>query len=78
MNSQDISNAMRTVAEDMAAQAMREGKSLYKVNSRTVQGGRYATNRAGAEVVETQRDYRDVRHRVLVNISKTFRMRGGG
>ena len=78
MNSQGVSNAMRAVAEDMAAQAMREGKSLYRVNSRTVQGGWSASNRAGAEVTHADYDYRDRRRGTLVNISRTFRMRGGG
>ena len=79
MNSQGVSEAMRAVANEMAAQANRESKGGgYEAQARTVQGGWSASNRAGAEVVETQRDYRDVRHRVLVDISRTFRMRGGG
>ena len=78
MNSQGVSEAMRAVANEMAAQANQQGRSSYEAQARTVQGGWSASNRAGAEVVETQRDYRDVRHRVLVDISRTFRMRGGG
>lgn len=78
MNSKDISDSMRGVAAQMAAQANQQGRGSYEARARTVQGGWSATNRAGAEVVETQRDYRDVRRRVLVDISNQFRMRGGG
>lgn len=78
MNSQGVSNAMRSVAAQMSAQANSQGRGRYEAVPRTVQGGWRATDRAGAEVVETQRDYRDVRRRVLVDISNSFRMRGGG
>ena len=78
MNSKGVSDAMRGVAAEMAAQANQQGRGYYEAQPRTVQGGWGATNRAGAEVVETRRDYRDVRRRTLVNLSRQFTMRGGG
>lgn len=78
MNSQMVSKAMRGVADQMLAQIQIEGKSTYESRARTVQGGRSASNRAGAEVVETDRNWSDVKRRRLVNMSRQFTMRGGG
>ena len=86
MNSQMISKAMRGVADDMLAQVQREAKGGYESRSRTVQGGKYATNRAGAEVSETARHWSertpgawsDAKRYRLVNMSRTYTMRGGG
>lgn len=78
MNSQEVGAAMRNVAADMASQINRDGKGDYQANQRTVQGGWSATDRAGAEVVETRRDWSDVKRRRLVNLSRQYTMRGGG
>lgn len=78
MNSQMVSKAMRGVADDMLSHIQREGKGSYESRARTVQGGWDASNRAGAEVVETDRHWGDVKRRRLVNMSRQYTMRGGG
>ena len=86
MNSKGVSDAMRGVAAEMAAQANQQGSGGYEAQPRTVQGGWSASNRAGAEVTEiashpserTVGAWRDAKVRHLVNISRQFRMRGGG
>lgn len=78
MNSQTVGSAMRSVADDMASQVNQQGRGDYEARNRTVQGGRRADDRAGAEVVEARRDWGDVRRRRLVNLSRQFTMRGGG
>lgn len=78
MNSRMVGDAMRSVAADMAAQANAQGRGRYEAAPRTVTAGWRNTERAGAEVVESRRDYRDVRNRTLVNLSRQYTMRGGG
>ena len=78
MNSQMVGTAMRGVADQLAGQANTAGRSRYEVRELTVAGGWGNTSRAGAEVYESRRDYRDVRDRVLVNVSRQFYMRAGG
>lgn len=78
MNSQMVGDAMRSVAADLAAQANAQGKSTYEAVPRTVTAGWRNTERAGAEVRETERSWSDVHRRTLVNVSRQYRMRGGG
>lgn len=78
MSSAEISKAMTNVADQLASQANSSGRSSYGVRPRTVQGGYRASDRAGAEVYETERHYADVRTRHLRNITKQFYIRGGG
>lgn len=78
MNSAMVGSAMRSVASQVAGQANAAGRSRYEVRELQVTGGWRNTSRAGAEVYEANRDYRDVRDRVLVNVSRQFYMRGGG
>lgn len=78
MNSQMVGDAVLGVAQDLAGEANRRGNGGYEAQRRTVQAGKYATNRAGAEVVETERHFSDVRQRLLVNLSRQYRTRGGG
>lgn len=79
MNSKMIGDAMGKVAADFRAQLREQGaKSSYEARQRTVTGGRNASNRAGAEIVETDRYWGDVKRRRLVNLSRQYRMRGGG
>ncbi|WP_296249542.1 hypothetical protein [uncultured Stenotrophomonas sp.] len=78
LKSDVVGNAMRDVADDIASQANAQGAGVYDAIPRTVTGGWRNTERAGAEVVEEQRDMSDVRARTLVNLSQQYRMRGGG
>lgn len=78
MNSSMVGSAMRQVAVQVAGQANSAGRSRYESRELTVTGGWRNSSRAGAEVYETERDYRDARDRTLVNVARGFRMRGGG
>ena len=78
MNSQMIGTAMRGVAGQLSGQANAAGRSRYEVRELTVTGGWNNSSRAGAEVYEADRDWRDVRNRVLVDVARGFHMRGGG
>lgn len=75
--SEVIGRAALSVARDMAVRANAEGHGTYKARPRTVTAGWENEDRAGAEVVEVERDSRDVQSRVLVNLTKSYRMRGG-
>lgn len=72
-----LSSAMVSVARDMASQANSQGYGTYEARPRTVTAGWNAEDRSGAEVVEVERDYRDYGKRILTNLSKSYRMRGG-
>lgn len=78
MNSAMVGSAMRNVASQLSGEANAAGRSRYEVRELTVTGGWYSTSRAGAEVYEAERDFRDVRRQTLVNVAKGFQMRGGG
>lgn len=75
--SDTVGNAMGKVANDFAAQANARGRSRYVARQKLVRGGHQNSERAGAEVTEEQRHWNDVRERLLVNLSRDFRMRGG-
>lgn len=76
--SAQLGAAMKSVADDLAAQANRSGRSEYESRRSVVSGGRDNSPRAGAEVVESRRSWPDVRARHLLNVTKLFRVRGGG
>lgn len=75
--SEVIGRAALSVARDMASQANSQGYGTYEARPRTVVAGWNAEDRSGAEVVEVERDYRDYGKRILTNLSKSYRMRGG-
>lgn len=78
VSSQMVGAAMVSVASQLASAANQSGRSTYTARAATVQGGRQNSDRAGAEVVESDRSWADVNARHLRNITNTFRSRGGG
>lgn len=76
--SPQLGRAMRGVADQLADQANRSGRSEYVSAQTVVSGGRSNSPRSGAEVRESRRSWPDVRARHLMNVTRAFRARGGG
>lgn len=65
-----MSDRCMDAARSMAAQANASGHGSYEAVPRVVQAGQPLQPRAGAAVVETERNWQDVRNRVLVNVAR--------